>query len=217
MNKIVLTVVALVAAAPAAAQDVPAATVRTGVRVEGRVGWDRPVFDVKASDGTESLEGSAGKSGVVYAGEIGYDALLGGTTVIGAYAGIEGSSVEECAEVYGDDEACIGAGRNITVGVRAGALFGSSGLAYLKGGYSNGALTAEYRDPAAPGDNFDEQGELDGFHLGAGAELGFGRNVYGKLEYVYSNYGDYEYDDGTAAASLGIDRHQVVAGVGFRF
>ena len=42
-------------------------------------------------------------------------------------------------------------------------------------------------------------------HLGVGAQIGLGSNAYLKTEYRYSNYQD------------GVDRHQVVGGLGFRF
>ncbi len=46
---------------------------------------------------------------------------------------------------------------------------------------------------------------LDGLRLGAGVQQGFGRNAYGKIEYRYSNY------------EAGIERHNVLVGVGLTF
>lgn len=48
-------------------------------------------------------------------------------------------------------------------------------------------------------------------------ELGFGRSTYVKLEYVYTRYGGYDYDDGELAGGIDVECHQVRAGVGFRF
>src|SRR3546814_13386753 len=60
----------------------------------------------------------------------------------------------------------------------------------------------------------------DGFRVGAGVEQLFGPTAYGKLEYRYSNYSNLEHNrEGTTDLSrnIDLDRHQVVAGVGFRF
>jgi outer membrane immunogenic protein len=214
MKYIVAGAFALAIAAPAAAQD--AAPVSSGPRIEARVGWDRPVIEAFLDDGVDSISDKAGKSGVTYGVEAGYDIVAGGPSLIGIYGGIEDSSVKECLEIYGNDRGCVEAGRNITAGARVGFVT-NRGVVYLKGGYSNGRATVSYSDPAAPSDNFRLSENLDGFHLGAGGEVMFGRNVYGKLEYVYTNYGGFDYDDGDVAAGLDVERHQVVAGVGFRF
>lgn len=71
----------------------------------------------------------------------------------------------------------------------------------------------EYTDSAFPSDNFNEGGNADGFHVGAGAEFAFRGNLYGKLEYNYTRYSTS--DDGGIDVSL--ERHRVVGGVGVRF
>lgn len=210
MKYIITGALALIIAAPAAAQE--AGPVSSGARVEARVGWDRPVIEA-------SLDGEsdkAGKSGVTYGVEAGYDLVTSGPALVGLYAGIEDSNTEECSEIYGGDRGCIEAGRNITVGARVGFAT-NRGAVYLKGGYSNGRATLDYQDPSFPEDDFRVSEDLDGFHLGAGGEVMFSRSVYAKLEYVYTNYSGYEYDDGDFAAGLDLERHQVIAGVGFRF
>lgn len=210
MKYIVAGAFLLAAAAPAAAQTV--GPVASGARVEARVGWDRPVIEANLDGASDK----AGKSGVVYGVEAGYDIVTSGPTLIGLYAGIEDASTKQCSEIFGGDEGCIKAGRNITAGARVGFTT-NNGVVYLKGGYSNGRAKISYADPAAPQDNFRLSENLDGFHLGAGGEVMFNRNVYGKLEYVYTNYSGYDYDDGVTTAGLDVERHQIVAGVGFRF
>jgi len=199
MKKIVIAAAALAAAAPAYAQEAPQQSPFTGARVEGRVGFDRVV----ATIGDGQSDESEGESGVVYGGEAGFDFDLN-SVVVGAYAGIEGSSVKISAD--GDS---LRAGRNITVGGRIGFLASPTALIYAKGGYSNGQLrlnttALRYRD------------ELDGFHLGAGGEVLFGTNLYGKLEYVYTNYST-GIDRDDFGFDLDLERHQVVAGLGVRF
>lgn len=215
MTKFLIAAAALTVATPAFAQVEP--TPPVGPRIEARVGWDRPVVTLKAQDMTGSGSESGGTSGVTYGGEIGYDLRAGQYAVVGVYAGIDGASTKQCTEVYGDDEACLKAGRNIAAGVRAGYMVGPSGLLYVKGGYSNGRIDISYRDPAFPGDNFDKGANRDGYHLGAGGEWGFGRRVYAKVEYAYTNYNSVDFADGTSSGSLDFDRHQVVGGFGIRF
>lgn len=203
MNYIV-TVAALAAATiatPAFAQD--AAPV-AGPRVEATVGWDRVVLNVD--------DASGGKSGVTYGGEVGYDFAPTIGAVVGVYAGIDGSSTEECY-AEGTERACLKAGRNLTVGARVGGRIGANSLAYLKGGYSNGRVRVDYTDTDFPADNFDEGGNMDGFHAGAGVQVGFRGGVYGKVEYVYTRYSTYD----VAGYDLRLDRHRVVAGVGVGF
>lgn len=214
MKYLIAGALALVIAAPAVAQTVTPVT--SGARVEARVGWDRPVLEQTFSDEDGTLSEKEGKSGVAYGVEAGYDLVTAGPTLLGIYGGIEDSTVKECQVVTVGDRACIKAGRNITAGARVGFVT-NRGLVYLKGGYSNGRMIASYEDPALPADNFRINGDFDGFHLGAGGEVMMSRNVYAKLEYVYTNYAQERVGDGEAFGSFDLERHQIVAGVGFRF
>ena len=201
MKFYVLAMAAATVAAPAFAQN--DSTFHGGARIEGRAGWD------SVSIGVDGDHGS--KSGVSYGGEVGYDAVLSGF-VLGAYAGIDGSTVKECIEDVGVERACAKAGRNITAGIRAGGRIGR-GLLYVKGGYSKGRITVKYEDLVHPVNNFNEGANGDGFHVGAGYEVNVTDHVYVKGEYVFTKYsvGD---DFGS---DVDLHRHQVVAGVGFRF
>ncbi len=110
--------------------------------------------------------------------------------------------------MFGNDEACLKAGRNITAGVRAGGVV-RSGLLYVKGGYSNGRATISYRDNVAPVNNFNDSGNLDGWHVGAGYELPISANTYAKIEYVFTNYSTNDNDFGIDAD---LQRHQGLVG-----
>lgn len=200
--KMMMTAAALVAASVAT----PALAQRsnTGPRVEATVGWDRVVLNVGRD--------SAARSGVTYGGELGYDYQIGTGGVIGAYVGVDGSSTKECVSA-GTVTECVKLGRNFTAGVRAGGRIGVNSLAYIKGGYSNGRLAATYRDTAFPADNESAGENMDGFHAGAGVQVGMRNGFYGKAEYTYTRYSTY--DLGTDKFRM--DRHRVVAGVGYRF
>lgn len=199
------SVAALVIATPAMAQDEAVPAFKGGARVEVRAGIDDVVVKVEDESGS--------KVGFSYGGEVGYDYVTNSGFVIGAYAGIDGSTTKECTEVFGNDEACLKAGRNITAGVRAGGVV-SSGLLYLKGGYSNGRATVAYRDNAAPANNFSESGNVDGWHVGAGYELPISGNAYAKIEYVFTNYSINDDDFGVDGD---LQRHQGLIGFGYRF
>lgn len=80
--------------------------------------------------------------------------------------------------------------RELALTGRVGARIGANGLLYAAGGYSN---------IRAYGVN------VDGFRIGAGAELGIGQNGFVKIE---QRYGNYEY---------GIDLYQSLIGAGVRF
>ena len=94
------------------------------------------------------------------------------------------------------------------------------GLLYAKGGYTNARFGLDADDGAGFSQDFDAT--LDGFRVGAGFEYLLSGNVYGKVEYRYSNYSDLEVDVADTNINfddfdVNTDRHQVVAGVGIRF
>jgi outer membrane immunogenic protein len=189
-------------AAPAFAQDSGDESSFTGPRAEGIVGWDR-------AESGENLQGDA-RDGVVYGGAVGYDVQMG-HAVLGAEAELTGSTTKDSANnvVASNDTLDVKAGRDIYLGGRIGFAVGDRALLYAKGGYTNARINTRYH---APGATAIEDGEnLDGWRLGAGAEVKLGGQVYAKAEYRYSNYGNADGYD------INLDRHQVVGGVGIRF
>ena len=208
--------VALAFAAPVAAQESPAETA-SGLRIEGRIGLDINEVDTDFDDGVDAFESSDSQSDLGYGAEVGFDFPVGESFVVGAYAGVDFSDAEYCSEVFGNDVGCVEQGRNLTLGVRAGVPFGTNALGYVKGGYSNGRINVSYEDFDDVFDDFDDGDEVDGFHLGAGVEFGLGQNLYLKGEYVYTNYNGGRYEDTDIEFNTDLTRHQIMAGVGFRF
>lgn len=208
-------VAAACSTAPASARDI----VQTfnGPRIELRAGWDNPDIRATLQDGQNRVSQSADKSGVTYGGEVAYDFSPNTKMVVGAYAGVEGSTVKACGELYGEDRLCVRAGRNINAGARVGAVIGDNILVYGKGGYSNGRVTVDYRDYEfiLPDENVGRN--LDGFHVGGGIEAAIGSGIYGRLEYVYTKYGRVSAEIDTVTASLKPTRQQVVYAMGVRF
>lgn len=188
-----------------------------GPRIELRAGWDNPDIRATVQDARNRVSQSADQSGVSYGGEIGYDFSPNNKLVIGAYAGLDGSTVKACGELYGEDRLCVRAGRNITAGARVGAVLDEKFLIYGKGGYSNGRVSVDYRDYefVLPDENVGRN--LDGFHVGGGIEAAVGSGVYGRLEYVYTKYGRVSAEIDALTASLKPTRQQVVYAMGVRF
>lgn len=192
MRKLIV-VAALAAAslaAPAFAQD---RAPFTGLRVEGIAGWDRPQVP------------NAHSNGIVYGAGLGYD-FQAGRAVLGVEGEVSDSSAKKCADfvISAGDRLCADAGRDLYVGGRIGALVAPTTLLYAKAGYTNGRFNTTYTTVTGAG-NFRTRDNLNGFRVGAGIEQSLGGNAYVKAEYRYSNY------------EQNVDRHQVVAGFGFRF
>lgn len=166
-----------------------------GFRVEGLIGYDHPSISDESADG------------IVYGMGVGYDAQAG-NAVFGIEAEITDSSADERVAGFAvtGDELRVRAGRDLYVGGRAGFGIGGNSLIYAKAGYTNARVRIDYEDgTAGTVADFTQRTNLDGVRAGVGAQIGLGSNAYLKTEYRYSNYQD------------GVDRHQVVGGLGFRF
>jgi outer membrane immunogenic protein len=146
-----------------------------------------------------------------------------GTMVVGAEAELT-ESTADTRSLDGDPETfglgTVEAGRDIYVGARAGFKATPNTLLYAKGGYTN----ARYGFLGTDGEVEDEQHiDTDGWRVGAGVEQKIGANAFAKIEYRYSNYSEAEVDfepegiPDTDPFGVDLDRHQVMAGVGWRF
>jgi outer membrane immunogenic protein len=179
----------------------------SGFRVEGIAGYD----SLRAGD-SEDDDDKVTIDGVSYGVGAGFDFHLGGI-IAGIEAEYSDSTGKE-SETEGGEVATLKTGRDLYVGGRLGFRAGPSTLIYGKAGYTNLKLNGSIVEAATP--VFDFSGETDGWRLGGGVEQLFGPNAYGKLEYRYSNYGNFEAGVG-GAIDVDLNRHQVVAGIGFRF
>jgi len=199
--------IAAAAVSPALAQE---KAPFTGPRVEAIVGYDR------ANPG-ENFD--AKSEGVVYGGGIGYDFQVGGV-VLGVEGEITGSTAKttQLGLLTPGDSYRTKAGRDLYAGGRIGFAVAPATLLYVKGGYTNAALDVTYTPTTGPVGRSDLK--ADGYRLGAGVEQKF--NLFGpsgfvKAEYRYSNYGSLNSTVSTNSASIDLDRHQAVVGVGVRF
>ena len=224
MRKIVLTaataVLGLGMAAPALAQDGPPPSDRAfnGPRAGVLLGYDK--LQPGSTDGS-SIRGDRGADGLTYGDDIGYDIDTGSRVVFGVEGEVTGSTskvtnspVDAAALGYGR----VKAGRDLYAGARIGYKLTPATLLYAKGGYTNTRLDLTANNGTV---TTDEHYTLDGYRVGAGLEQALTPRTYAKIEYRYSNYGNarLEFANGanTNNFSVDTDRHQVLAGVGFRF
>jgi outer membrane immunogenic protein len=229
---IFLPLLAVVAATPAAAQNVGIAA-----RVEGRVGYDEVRSDIRFQNST--FADDFGISDVNFGLEAGVDAHIFRGILVGGYVGIETSNVDGCVEnpfftrtTSRRDNVCVDAGRNVYAGGRLGIPVGGNGLIYAKGGVSRGRFEGSYAVTVAAagqrvGPVFNGSDTVSGYHFGGGFELDVASNFYVKGEYVQHRYDDAFTDllnTDTADPNplrrtdrFNPMRHQLVFGVGYRF
>lgn len=213
MTSLLFAVSAAAFAAPAMAQDAP-----SGLRV-GVIGG----LDIVRPGSTEDSDVAGddqSTEGFLYGVDAGYDLALGRVVV-----GIEGEWSDSTGKTKTDRSdpnffgyGKVAPGRDLYVGARVGFAAGPDTLIYAKGGYTNASLNV-----VASNGEIDrkERFRLDGWRIGAGVEHAIGSRSYAKIEYRYSNYteADFRFRDGdtTDRFEVDTDRHQIVAGVGFRF
>ncbi|MHA6718233.1 outer membrane protein [Sphingomonas sp. RS6] len=186
-------------AAPAFAQDSNFA----GSHAEAIVGWDH------VSDGSTY---DASRDGFTYGGNIGYD-IQRGNTVFGVEGEVTGSTLRDHQSniLTTGDRLRVSADRDLYVGGRLGFVAGGRTLIYAKAGYTNAAFTTQYSSPdSSPAINISQRDNLDGWRLGAGAEMKLNDKMFVKAEYRYSNYG-------SNTGGIDPERHQIVTGFGVRF
>jgi outer membrane immunogenic protein len=164
----------------------------TGPRIEGLVGWDR----VQTDSGKDNAVG--------YGAAVGYDKQMGGA-VVGVEAEYSDSDNRTCvgAASVADPRLCVKTGRDLYAGGRVGTVVGGSTLLYAKAGYTNAQAKLTSDDGASQVTL--DKANLDGVRVGAGVEHAVGPRSFVKAEYRYSNY------------EAGVERHQAMAGFGFRF
>lgn len=197
--RITILLIAAAGATLAGAQSAQAQSF-TGPRAEVTAGYDASHYD----DGVAATENTL--DGVRIGGALGYDVAIGRRFTIGAEAGIGFNASGKVEDTLGTTNVRLTGGRDIDLSVRLGAIVTPSTLLYLKGGYAN----SEYRLRTSIGGTTGPTGthandDNDGYRIGGGVEQMINDHVYAKAEYRYTDYGDH------------VSRHQVLAGLGYRF
>ncbi|QZP08348.1 porin family protein [Caenibius sp. WL] len=155
---------------------------------------------VQVETGLDAVDTSVlgNDEGVLYGVSAGYEVPLGNNLFAALEAGLSDSSTKECVRIDGERD-CIKSGRDISATLRFGTNLSEAAKLYALGGYTNARVKATYA-----GETYDAV-NLDGFRLGAGYQHNFGQNLFGKIEYRYSNY------------EQGVERHQGVVAIGAKF
>lgn len=160
---------------------------------------------VQAQTGLDSVSVDGGSSeGLTYGVAAGYDIQARDALFFGIQASVSDSTTKDCLRdvAVADDKLCVRSGRDLAAVARIGTNVGETTKLYLLGGYTNARVRVTYND----GTNKDSAGtNLDGYRIGAGFEHDFGGNLFGKVEYNYSNY------------EHGFSRHYALAGFGVKF
>ena len=167
---------------------------------------------VQAEAGIDHVsQGGENKTGFGYGMSVGYDMDLSGGMFVGVQGTFADSTTKSCANdaLEAGDRACLESGRDLAAVVRLGTTVGGKNKLYVLGGYVNGRAELTYSGPTLKEelgvDKVTAKDDLNGFRLGAGYEMPFGKNYFVKAEYRYSNY---EQD---------VSRHAGVVALGARF
>lgn len=203
---------AMLAASPAAAQ-------MTGPRLELHAGWDRPDFSVTYDDGVDAFSDSQSENGVLFGIEAGYDVALdsSGDIMFGILAGFDLSTAKRCIEVFGNDRACLKAGREWEVGGRLSTRVGERSLVYLKASYVTARLKATYEDFDNVIADLSGHDDESGVRFAGGFETAISERAYAKIEYRYTDFSANVIANADVDQRTDLTRHQVVGGVGMRF
>ena len=179
----------------------------TGMRIEGRVGYQKLSPDLSIDN---SVVADESWGGVTYGAAIGADRDFG-KIVFGFEVGID------TATGNGDGVIIIypitlEANRDITFAGRLGYKISPSWLIYGKSGYS----FARFQVDSPPDPTARDSSDQNGFLVGGGVEHALPKNFFVKLEYRYSSYSP-------NGRTLGFNvegsakRQQFQMGVGWRF
>lgn len=173
-----------------------------GPYIGAQIGWNQDNVESSAAT-TGSVAVDQNRDAFVGGVFAGYDHHIAERVVIGAEAGFQ----------VGADDAIVEAGGRYAIdpryafdlSARAGYVVGDKTLIYARGGYSNVRARVRSLNATTP---ISETGNLDGWFVGGGVERKLTDSVSARVEYRYHDLGE----QGDT-----FERHQVLAGVAFRF
>lgn len=199
----ITTVRALAALAPVLFAAPAAAQTFTGPRIEANVGYDA-LHAEGLPDKIDTVDGV--RLGLA----AGYDIALSPRVIAGVEGGIGWSVADQTRATLTSGTATerykLSNGRDIEASLRLGYIVAPKTLLYVKAGWANSEARVRLdRTVGTTTTRVRASEDDDGVRLGAGVEQMLGEHAYAKAEYRYTAYGD------------GVDRHQALVGVGYRF
>ncbi|MCZ7929562.1 porin family protein [Agrobacterium tumefaciens] len=220
MKKTFATLAFVLAASTAMAADavseVPAAPVAdvapafswTGftIGVQGGYNWNNQDIEISGTAGSFSEDFDGG----ILGGFVGYNYDFGNSWVVGLEADFDKNWADNTAFdgalTYGFDWQGSVRGR-VGYAFDRALVYGTAGWAYARG----------YADVAGFGE---EKETFNGYTLGVGLDYAFTDNVFARLEYRYTDFGDKTFDfGGTGGGTItsDIDQHAIRVGLGVKF
>lgn len=170
--------------------------------VQGGYAWGEASSDISGAPATIDSDLDGGLFGAF----VGYNYQLDNNIVIGVEADIEYNWNEE--EIIAGAEAKTewqGSAR-----ARLGYAFDQA-LIYATAGWAGTRGVAE-----VPG--FGEREEtFSGYTVGAGVDYAFTNNIFGRVEYRYTDFGSKTFDFGAGTIDTDFDQHAIKVGLGVKF
>jgi outer membrane immunogenic protein len=220
MKKLALSAAFILAASSAMAADavyeVPAAPMAQETPLFNWSGFTAGVQGGYAwnNNDTNLVGFNADFDGGILGGFVGYNHQLDNNWVIG----IEGDFEKN----WGDDSLLVGGVTAFNYGLDwQGSIRGRVGYAVdraLVYGTAGWAIGRGFLDVPIAG--VGEKETFNGFTVGAGVDYAFTDNVFGRLEYRYTNFGDKNFDFtgvGGPVINSDLDQHAIRIGIGIKF
>lgn len=212
MIKLVFAATAALAAASVSAQEGTAVQPFNGPFIGIQGGWQQDEQRLALATSNGLFTARDRTSGFAYGGQIGYDYRLSPHFVLGIEASSSGRTGNGRSYDANNNVYDLRVGRTFNATGRLGYLVGGSGLAYVRGGYSN----ARFDTGNGTGNDVENR---DGYTVGIGYEQAVTRSVTARVEYNYSKYGTRNLYDAAftnqGTINSAYHRNAVTAGLNF--
>ncbi|CDZ49852.1 outer membrane protein [Neorhizobium galegae] len=211
LSSVAMLALSTVAHAADAVDQVPSAPVAEEVQVftwsgpylgvHGGYGWTDGSFDISGV-GTLGADLNGGLFGVF----AGYNHQFSNNLVIGIEGDIEYN--------WNEEEVLAGAEARTEL---QGSVRGRIGYAFDRAlVYATGGWAATQGVAEVPGFS-DETETFNGYTVGAGVDYAFTNNIFGRVEYRYTDFGSKTFDFGAGTIDADLDQHAIRVGLGVKF
>ena len=157
-------------------------------------------------------------NGLAYGGWIGYNMMLDRNFVVGIEADLGKANGEQMNNIFDNDTSYSSIGTFGTVRGRFGYALDNL-MVYATAGLAYASITNDIQKGKNAGEEivWDDKWDM-GYAIGGGLEYAFTKNLLGRVEYIYSNYGMVSLTnrDGNLTEMTN-DMHLVRAGLSYKF